>query len=141
MAHVNFDGLNLRITLAPPERRAVHLREFVVPRGNLASVRHAPDIWVEVQRDLGLMGLGYPGILLWGTAWTRHRRDFCILHGPGPGLVIGLREHDYDVVLLSMADAEAWPLYARLREVLAADAAGAQASPPAGPDQAEGPDR
>jgi hypothetical protein len=122
MAHVNFDGLNLRITLAPPERRAVHMREFVVPRAHLAWVRHAPDIWAEVQHDLGLMGLGYPGILLWGTAWTRHRRDFCILHGPGPGLVIGLQEDAYDQVLLSLRDAEAWPLFARLREVLAADA-------------------
>jgi hypothetical protein len=122
MAHVNFDGLNLRITLAPPERRAVHMREFVVPRAHLAWVRHAPDIWTEVQHDIGLMGLGFPRILLWGTAWTRHRKDFCVLHGPGPGLVIGLREHPYDQVLLSLADAEAWPLFARLREVTGRDA-------------------
>lgn len=128
MAHVNFDGLNLRVTLAPPERRAVHLREFVVSRANLAAVRHVADIWAEVQHDLGLMGLGYPGILLWGTAWTRHRKDFCILHGPGPGLVIVLRDHDYDQVMLSMPDAAAWPLFARLREVLAQDAAERPAS-------------
>jgi hypothetical protein len=150
MAHVNFDGLNLRITLAPPERRAVHMREVVVPRAHLAWVRHAPDIWAEVQHDLGLMGLGYPGILLWGTAWTRHRRDFCILHGPGPGLVIGLQDDTYDQVLLSLRDAEAWPLVARLREVLAADARGASGpdgtapssttpTPPASPAPGSGP--
>jgi hypothetical protein len=121
MAHVNFDGLNLRITLDAPERRAVHVREFVVPRANLASVEHAPDVWDHVQHDIGLMGLGFPRIILWGTAYTRHMKDFCILHRPGPGLVIGLRDHAYARVLLSMPDAQSWPLFLRLREVIAAD--------------------
>ena len=122
MAHVNFDGLNLRITLDRPERRAVHIQEFVVPRAHIASVQHAPDIWVHVQHDIGLMGLGFPRIILWGTAYTRHRRDFCILHKPGPGLLIGLRDHSHDCVLLSLPDSQSWPLYARLREVIAEDA-------------------
>jgi hypothetical protein len=119
MAHINFDGLNLRITLEPPERRAVHIRQFVVPRGCIAWVREAPDIWDHVQHDLSLMGLGFPRILLWGTAWTRHCRDFAILHRPGPGLVIGLRGHAYDRVLLSMPVRDSWPLFMRLREVIA----------------------
>jgi hypothetical protein len=118
MAHVNFDGLNLRITLDRPERRAVHLAEFVVPRGNIASVQHAPDIWVHVRRDIGVMGLGFPRMLLWGTAWKGQIKDFCVLNKPGPGLVIGLRDHPYERVLLSLPDAQSWPLYARLREVI-----------------------
>jgi hypothetical protein len=117
MAHVNFDGLNLRITLAAPERRAVHLKEFVVPRANIATVQHAPDIWVHVRRDIGVMGLGYPRIILWGTAYNRTGKDFCVLHRDGSGLVIGLADHPYERVLLSMPDSEAWPLFARLREV------------------------
>ena len=121
MAHVNFDGLNLRITLAVPERRAVHIKEFVVPRENLASVRNSADIWEHVQHDISLMGLGFPRIILWGTAWTRHRKDFCILHKPGPGLAIGLRDHPYDLVLLSMPTAQSWPLFMRLREVIDQD--------------------
>lgn len=123
MAYVNFDGLNLRVTLAPPERRAVHEAEFVVPRAHLASVAYAADIWEAVQHNISLMGLGYPRIILWGTAWTKHGRDFCILQRPGPGLVIGLREHPYDRILLSMSPKDAWPLFARLREVTGDDAA------------------
>lgn len=123
MAFVNFDGLNLRVTLAPPERRAVHQSEFVVPRANLASVAFETDVWVAVQHNISLMGLGYPRMILWGTAWTKHGRDFCILQRPGPGLVIGLRGHPYDRVLLSLTADEAWPLFARLREVIEADAA------------------
>lgn len=124
MAHVNFDGLNLRITLAAPERRAVHMKEFVVPRANIASVRHAPDIWDHVQHRISVLGLGYPRIILWGTAWTRQARDFCILQKPGPGLVIGLRDHPYQRVLLSLPDSESWPLFARLREITSQPSAG-----------------
>lgn len=119
MAHVNFDGLALRITLDRPERRAVHRKEFVVPRAHIASVRHARDIWVDVRRDIGVMGLGYPGMVLWGTAYNRTGKDFCVLHGAGPGLVIGLAGHSYDRVLLSMPDRLSWPLFARLREITA----------------------
>ncbi len=117
MAHVNFDGLNLRVTLEAPERRAVHREAFVVPRANLASVDFAPDIWELVQHDISVMGLGYPRIILWGTAWTRFGRDFCILQKPGPGLAIGLKDHAYSRVLLSLPEPLAWPLFARLREV------------------------
>jgi hypothetical protein len=123
MAFVNFDGLNLRVTLAPPERRAVHEAEFVVPRENLASVAYEADVWDAVQHNISLLGLGYPRMILWGTAWTKRGSDFCILHRPGPGLVIGLHDHPYDRVLLSLAPKDAWPLFARLREVIEGDAA------------------
>lgn len=123
MAHVNFDGLNLRITLDRPERRAVHVREFVVPRGNLSAVDHVPDVWAHVRHDIGVLGLGFPRVLLWGTAYNGTGRDFCILDRSSPGLVITLRDHTHDRVLLTMGRDQAWPLFARLREVIAEDAA------------------
>ena len=122
MAHVNFDGLNLRITLDRPERRAVHIAEFVVPRAHLAGVQHVPDVWAHVRPDIGVLGLGFPRILLWGTAYNRTGRDFAILDRSLPGLVITLRGHTHDRVLLSMGPDLAWPLFARLREVIAQDA-------------------
>lgn len=123
MAHVNFDGLNLRITLAPPERRAVHIKEWTVGRAHIAGVERAPDIWTHVRHDIGVLGLGYKGMVLWGTAYNRYGQDFCILHGAGPGLVVRLRNHPFERVLLSLPDSEAWPLYARLHEIAAEDAA------------------
>ncbi len=117
MAHVNFDGLNLRLTLDRMERTATHRREFVVPRANLASVEHQPDVWDAIQPSATLMGIAYHGIVLIGTAETRLMRDFCVLYRNGPGLVIGLRNHGYDRILLSMGTDEAWPLFVRLREV------------------------
>jgi len=123
MAFVNFDGLNLRVTLDRPERRAVHESEFVVPRANLAWVSYQADVWSAVQHDMSVMGLGYPRMVLYGTAWTRQARDFCILQRPGPGLVIGLKSHPYDRVLLSLPTKDAWPLFVRLSEVIERDAA------------------
>ncbi len=120
MAHVNFDGLNLRVTLDRTQRRAVHRKEFVVPRAHLDWVVNAPDLWQLVRPRISVLGLGYPGTVLWGTAANRDGQDFCLIDGPGPGLVIGLRDDAYERVLLSMPVAEAWPLYARLREVVGA---------------------
>jgi hypothetical protein len=124
MAHVNFDGLNLRITLDKPERRAVHIAEFVVPRANLAGVDHVPDVWEHVRHDIGVLGLGFPGICLWGTAYNRTGQDFCVLDRSRPGLIITLRNHTHQRVLLSLPPDLAWPLYARLREVVTEDATG-----------------
>jgi len=117
MAHVNFDGLNLRMTLERMERNAVHRKEVVIARANIAGVEHARDVWDRVRPQLTVMGIGYPGLLLIGIAETRGVRDFCILYRSGPGLVIQLREHLYDRVLLTMPDDQAWPLFARLREI------------------------
>lgn len=117
MAHVNFDGLNLRVTLAPPERRAVHHAEFVVPRACIAGVRYDADLWTQVRHDLTVLGIGYPRMLLWGTARNREGQDFCIVHRPGPGLVVRLQDHPYDRVLLSMPESQAWPLLVRLHEI------------------------
>lgn len=117
MAHVNFDGLNLRLTLDRMERTATQRKEFVVPRHNIAGVVHAPDIWELVQHRITVMGIGYPGLMLIGTAETRHARDFCILYRRGPGLAIALQGHRYQRVLLSMPNEEAWPLFVRLREI------------------------
>lgn len=118
VAFANFDGLNLRLTLDPMERTAAHRKEFVVPRANLASVTYAEDIWESVQPRLAsVMGINYPGLVLIGTASTRACTDFCLLSRRGTGLAIGLRDHRYDRILLSVPDADAWPLFARLREV------------------------
>ncbi len=118
MVFANFDGLNLRLTMDRMQRTAAGRREFVVPRANLAWVRHAPDIWDEVQHHTStIMGIRYPGLVLVGTVTSRVSSDFCLLGRNGPGLAIGLQAHQYDRILLSLANDEAWPLFARLREV------------------------
>ncbi len=122
MAHVNFDGLNLRITLSPMERAATFRSEVVVPRAALADVRTAANIWDEMQHGIAPLGVGYKGMVFIGIALTPRRRDFCILGKPGPGIVIALRNGEFDQILLSLPPAQLWPLFARLREVTKAPA-------------------
>jgi hypothetical protein len=118
MAYANFDGLNLRITLDRMQRTAAGRKEFVVPLANLAGVVYSPDIWDEVQHHTAtVMGIRYPDLVLVGTVTSRAGTDFCLLGKTGPGLAIGLRGHQYDRILLSLPAADAWPLFARLREV------------------------
>ncbi len=118
MAHANFDGLNLRLTLDRMQRTAAGRKEFVVPRENLAWVAHSKDIWDRVQHHTSsVMGIRYPGLVLVGTVSSRASTDFCLLGKNGPGLAIGLRVHQYDRILLSLPDAQAWALFVRLREV------------------------
>lgn len=131
MAYANFDGLNLRMTLDRMERTAAGRKEFVVPRAHLAWVRHSPDIWDQVQHHTSsVMGIRYPELVLVGTVTSRVSTDFCLLGKSGPGLAIGLRGHQYDRILLSLPDEQAWPLFARLREVTGQSADhGAAAAP------------
>ena len=122
MAHVNFDGLNLWITLTKQERRAIHMPEFVVGRANIADVEYVTDMWSHVRRDFGVRGIGYRRVLLWGSAYDDFGRDFCILDESERGLIIYLRKHIHTRVMLSLPPTEAWPIFARLREVVAEDA-------------------
>ncbi len=118
MVFANFDGLNLRLTMDRMQRTACGRKEFVVPRAHLAWVRHAPDIWDEVQHHTStIMGIRYPGLVLVGTVTSRALTDFCVVGKNGPGLAIGLKSHQYDRVLVSLANDQAWPLFARIRDV------------------------
>lgn len=129
MAHVNFDGLNLWITLTKQERRAIHMSEFVVPRANLADVEYVADMWSHVRKDFGVRGIGYRRVLLWGSAYDDFGQDFCILDNSDRGLIITLSRDSHARVMLSLPPTEAWPLYARLREVIDEDARHRQISP------------
>lgn len=122
MAHVNFDGLNLRLTLTTMEKAATFRSEVVVPRQALAGVRTAANIWDQMQHGIAPLGVGHKGIVFIGTALTPRRKDFCILGKPGPGIVIELRNWEFDQILLSLPPDQLWPLFARLREVTKASA-------------------
>lgn len=118
MAHVNFDGLNLRLTLTAMEKAATGRRaDVVIPRSALASVSTATDIWTEMQHGITPLGVGHKGMVFIGTALTPSCRDFCILGKRGPGLLVQLQGWEFDRLLLSLPPTELWPLYARLREL------------------------
>lgn len=117
MAHVNFDGLNLRVTLTMMEKWAALRGDVVIPRANLASVEFAPRIWERMRHGIAPMGVGHKGLLFIGGAFTPQGTDFCVLGRGGPGLVVNVRDNTYARLLLSVPEPDLWPLFARLREV------------------------
>lgn len=117
MAHVNYDGLNLRVTLTRPEKCAALRGDLVIPREQIAGVEYAPVIWDRMQHGITPMGVGYQGMVMVGAAWTARGHDFCVLGRGGPGLVVSLRGNLYDRLLLTLPDHDLWPLFHRLREV------------------------
>jgi hypothetical protein len=117
VAHVNFDGLNLRVTLTRPEKCAALRGDLVVPRADIVAVEYAPVIWERMQHRITPMGVGYQGMVMVGAAWTPAGHDFCVLGRGGPGLVVTLRDNLYDRLLLSLPEGNLWPLFHRLREV------------------------
>jgi hypothetical protein len=123
MAHVNVDGLHLRLTLTSVEKCAVGRGDLRIHRSRLVWVTHSPDIWDQIPARPDLLGVGYPGMALVGTVWRDREKDFCVVHDRGPGLVVTLRQHEFARVLFSVARADAWPLFARLREITEEQAA------------------
>lgn len=119
MAFANYDGLNLRITLTRPEKCAALRGDIVVPREQLLAVQYAPVIWDQMQHRITPMGVGYRGQVMVGAAWTPQGHDFCLLSRGGPGLVIQLRDHQYDRILISLPDRALWALFHRLRQATA----------------------
>lgn len=142
MAHANFDGLQLRLTLTAVEKCAVGRGDLRIPRSRLVWVTHSPDIWDQVPDRPDLLGVGYPGLVIVGTVWRGSEKDLCVVHGRGPGLVVTLRQHEFDRVLFSVPQPDAWPLFARLREVTGGQAADGSStaviSPEAGPSRRAG---
>lgn len=64
------------------------------------------DPWHEL-RGLRMPGLGVPGLVALGTwRWSdagRSGRDFVVVRGHGPGVVVELHDHAFDRLLLSVA--------------------------------------
>jgi hypothetical protein len=123
MVHANFDGLTLRLTLTAMEKCAVGRGDLRLAREQLVTVEHRPDAWDLLPPEVDVLGVGYPGMVALGTLHRPGARTFCLVHGRDPGLAVTLRDQPaIDRLVFSVPRRDAWPLFARLRE-LTTDAA------------------
>jgi hypothetical protein len=103
MAEVSVDGGQLMISLSVPERVfSLHGGSVVVPLGQIRGVRVVRDVLGQL-RGLRTPGARVPGLAaigIWrGTADGHPFRDFVLIRGPGPGLVITTRGEYQRIVL------------------------------------------
>jgi len=82
---------------------ALHV-DVKVPTTAVASIEVAPDPWAEV-RGVRAPGTGIPRIIMIGTTRGSFGRDFCVIRGRGPAVVVNLCEGPFQRWIVSATDA------------------------------------
>ena len=75
-----------------------------VPVASVTSVRSVPRAIDEI-RGIRAPGTGVPGAVMIGTTRGDFGRDFCVVRGRGPGIVITLSNAPFQRVVVSADDA------------------------------------
>ena len=106
MAELRAEGDQLVLHLTAAEHLEGAHGDIVVPMSSISTMRESDDLWSEL-RGIRAPGTGIPGIIALGTRRGRFGKDFAAVHGKGPGVVIELRDQEFDRLVLSVADPEA----------------------------------
>jgi hypothetical protein len=100
MADLVVQGDVVRLAMSRWEAlMSFHANDVQAPLADVVGAQALPDPWVEY-RGLRAPGTGFPGFMI-GTARGTGFRDFCVLRGHGPGVVVTLRGGEFDRWLLS----------------------------------------
>ncbi|HLN15746.1 MAG TPA: hypothetical protein VK277_03230 [Acidimicrobiales bacterium] len=106
MARLEVAGGELAVRLSELEKlEAVH-GQVAVPVTAVSTVRVAPDPWTEV-RGLRAPGTGWPGRILVGTLRGDFGRDFVVIHGHEPAVVVELEGSEWARLVVTSPDADA----------------------------------
>jgi hypothetical protein len=106
MAELRAEGDRLVLHLTAAEHlEGVH-GDIVVPMSSVTTMRASDDVWSEL-RGIRAPGTGIPGIIAVGTRRGSFGKDFAVVHGKGPGVVVELNGEEFDRLVVSVADPEA----------------------------------
>jgi len=98
--------MTLRLRMSRLERLAGLHKDIEVPLSEVAGVHAEDDAWAAL-RDLRAPGTGIPGVLMVGTTRSKGTRDFCVVRGRGPAVVVELASGGFARLVISDADAAA----------------------------------
>ena len=124
MVPVNYRSPMARLVEGPEELRVVMTRlerlgafhsDLVLPLEQIIAVRATTDAWSDL-RGLRAPGTGIPGTLMLGTCRGSFGKDFCVVRGHGPGVVLDLTGGEFARVIVS--DGQAPITAERLRRLL-----------------------
>jgi hypothetical protein len=106
MAHFEIQGDRLVLRLTGEEHlESVH-RDLAVPRDAVTSARVTSDVWSEL-RGIRAPGTGIPGVIAVGTRRGSFGKDFAVVHGKGPGVVVELVGQAFERIVITVPDPEA----------------------------------
>ena len=106
VAHFEVDGDQLVLRLTTEEHLEGIHRDLELPRDSVASARVTDDVWSEL-RGIRAPGTGIPGVVAVGTRRGGFGKDFAVVHGKGPGVVIELTGQDFERIVITVPDPEA----------------------------------
>ena len=69
----------------------------------MTAVRAVEDPWTEL-RGIRAPGTGLPGVIAVGTRRGPFGKDFAAVHGKGAGVVVELRDHEFERLVLTVPD-------------------------------------
>ena len=104
MAELQIQDSELVLHLSPVERMEGLHGDVRVPLSSVTAARSVDDLWQEL-RGMRALGTGAPGTLAVGTWRGGFGKDFAVVHGHGPGVVVEVAGERYARLLASMSDA------------------------------------
>jgi hypothetical protein len=105
MAELQIEDSELVLHLSSIERMEGLHGDVRLPLSSVTSARSVDDMWQEL-RGVRAPGTGVPGTLAVGTWRGGFGKDFAVVHGHGPGVVVEVAGEEYARLLFSMADAD-----------------------------------
>ena len=101
MASVEVDPTSFRVNLGRLERLGALHGDLEATRAQVAGAQAVDDLWEQL-RGIRAPGTGIPRTIMLGTTRKDGAKDFCVVYGKAPGLLVELRDHEFARVLVSM---------------------------------------
>lgn len=105
MARLSVEGDELLLDVTGLEKLEGFHGNIRVPVESVRSVRCTDDPWPEL-RGIRAPGTGVPGVIAAGTRRGGGTKDFAVVHGRGPAVVVDLECAEYGRLVVTEADSE-----------------------------------
>ncbi|HZI35021.1 MAG TPA: hypothetical protein VFD61_04665 [Gaiellales bacterium] len=105
MAELQIEDSELVLHLSSVEKMEGLHGDVRLPLSSVTSAHSVDDVWQEL-RGMRAPGTGVPGTLAVGTWRGGFGKDFAVVHGHGPGVVVEVAGEEYVRLLVSMTDAD-----------------------------------
>jgi hypothetical protein len=106
VAHFSVEDGDLVLHLTGLEKMEGLHGDIKVPRSSVRVVRWVADAWPEL-RGIRAPGTGFPGVIAVGTRRGSGTKDFAVVHGKRPAVVVDLDGAEYNRLVVTDDRAEA----------------------------------
>jgi hypothetical protein len=104
VAKLTVDGNSLMLSLSPFEEIEGFHGSISVPVSSVREIRAVDDPWSQL-RGLRAPGTGVPKVISVGTRRGGGIKDFVVVHGGGPVVVVEMEGAEFDRFVVTAEDA------------------------------------